>query len=536
MVSVVYLMLALVLSLAIIPQAMRLAPMLGMVDRPGARKVHAIPIARVGGIGIVVGAVIALSIAVTIDTLVLSYILGALILFVFGVADDRFELGHYTKFIGQFCAVGLVVIYGELQVTRLPFLAEPLPEIFAIPFTIFAMVGVINAFNHADGLDGLAGGEALLSLLAAAAIAYWSNDGLAFNIALVAIGGLVGFLRYNNHPARVFMGDAGSQYLGFTIAFLAVELTQQGNTALSAALPALLIGLPIIDILTVFYRRISGGMHWFKASRNHFHHRLLDIGFVHAESVTIIYSIQLLFAVSAVMLRYHLDVVILLVYSVIVVAIFTGFALAERASWRVRPKQVVDDSGWLKGRFASIFIRVVPATTLALLLSVYFFVDAGWVMRDADEWLGISALFMGIVLIVCILVSGPQSTGLTRVAAYSGVLLFTYADYQQAHWPIVIEVVLFICIAATVIIAVKLSERDKFRTNPLDYLIVMLLLSVLLFQHEFALDSTLTALILKSVILLYAVEYLMIRGGVYAQALRVTLGLALGLLAVRALV
>ena len=536
MVSVVYLVLALVLSLAIIPQAMRLAPMLGMVDQPDARKVHAIPIARVGGIGIVAGAVIALSFAVVIDTLVLSYILGALVLFVFGVADDRFELGHYPKFLGQLIAVALVVIYGDLQVTRLPFLTEPLPETIAIPFTIFAMVGVINAFNHADGLDGLAGGEALLSLLAAAAIAYWSNDSLAFNIALVAIGGLVGFLRYNNHPARVFMGDAGSQYLGFTIAFLAVQLTQQGNTALSAALPALLIGLPIIDILTVFYLRISGGMHWFKASRNHFHHRLLDIGYVHAESVMVIYSVQLLFVVSAVTLRYHMDAVILLAYGVIIAAVFTALTLAERSGRRHRKELRVADVGLLRNPHNSASLKAIPVTVLATLLPIYFLANAGLVMNAVDTWFGVSALVMGSVLLMCVLLSGPQSTAFTRVSAYSGVLLFTYGDYQYTQGPLVLEIAFFVVMAITVVAAVKLNARDRFHTNPLDYLIAMLLLIILLFRREFAIDPALTALILKSVILLYSVEYLMVRGGIHAQVVRVTLGFALCMLAIRALI
>lgn len=533
MVSVVYLLLALVLSLLIIPQAMRIAPILGMLDRPDPRKVHAVPVARVGGIGIVVGAVIALLFAVTVDDLVFSYILGAIVLFVFGMADDRFELGHYTKFIGQFVAVGLVVFVGDLYVTRLPLIDQALPEVIAIPFTIIAMVGVINAFNHADGLDGLAGGEALLSLLAGAAIAYWSGDLVAFQIALVAIGGLIGFLRYNNHPARVFMGDAGSQYLGFTVAFLAVELTQVADSALSAALPLLLIGLPVIDILTVFYLRISGGMHWFKASRNHFHHRLLDLGFVHAESVVVIYSVQFLFALSAVVLRYHMDTVILGVYFSILVVIFGALIAAERRHWRMHQRSYEAVGSSDKGGHPFAAMRQLPTLFLLILVPAYFFYESAVLPSIDESWLGVIAILSGLLLLGCAVFADGRATLLSRVGAYCGVLLMTYGDFLQSDALSKLEIAYFAVIAVTVVAAVQLSAQEQFRTNPLDYLIGMVLIGLLMFQEDFALSPGTTGLVMKSVVLLYAVEFLINRGRSQAQMIRTSLGIALGWVALR---
>ena len=202
------------------------------------------------------------------------------------------------------------------------------------PFTVFALVGAINAVNHSDGLDGLAAGECMLSLIALATLGFLAGSTLVMGLALAAVGGLLGFLRYNSHPARVFMGDSGSQVLGFTVAFLTIYLTQVADTALSAALPLLLLGVPIADILAVLYQRIAGGMNWFKASRNHVHHRLLDLGFRHYETVIIIYSIQASLVVSAVLLRYQSDSTIAAVYLLVAAALFAVLTLAERSGWR----------------------------------------------------------------------------------------------------------------------------------------------------------------------------------------------------------
>ena len=143
-------------SMALIPLMIRLAPALGMMDKPDPRKIHLAPIPRVGGVGIVVGALIPLLIWLPWNDLTLSYFLGSLVLLVFGLWDDARELGHYVKFAGQFVAALLVVYYGGLHVSVLPFGGmEPIGETWGQFFTVFAIVGMINAINHSDGLDGL---------------------------------------------------------------------------------------------------------------------------------------------------------------------------------------------------------------------------------------------------------------------------------------------------------------------------------------------------------------------------------------------
>jgi UDP-GlcNAc:undecaprenyl-phosphate GlcNAc-1-phosphate transferase len=263
---------ALVISMAIIPLMVRLAPVLGMIDQPDPRKVHAVPIPRVGGVGIVIGALLPVLLLLPLDQSLIAYLFGAFVMLGFGTWDDSCELGHYVKFIGQFIAVLAVVYYGDVYVTHLPFMGgEPISGMVGRPFTVIAMVGMINAINHSDGLDGLAGGESLMSLLCIAWLSWVSGGTTTTIVALATVGGLLGFLRFNTHPARIFMGDGGSQFLGFTLGYLAVVLTQDVNPALSPALPLLILGLPIADILAVFAQRIYHKMNWFRASRNHIH-------------------------------------------------------------------------------------------------------------------------------------------------------------------------------------------------------------------------------------------------------------------------
>ena len=230
-------MLAMAVSMALIPIMMRLAPVLGMIDTPDPRKVHTIPIPRVGGLGIVIGALVPMLIWLPFNDLTVSILIGTAVLLVFGTWDDITELGHYVKFAGQFLAAGVVVYYGDLYVSYFPLNNyETISESVGRPFTVIAIVGMINALNHSDGLDGLAGGESLISLAVISYLAFIFDSYLMLVISAATIGGIFGFLRFNSHPARVFMGDGGSQFLGFILAVLVIVLTQQVNTTLSPSM------------------------------------------------------------------------------------------------------------------------------------------------------------------------------------------------------------------------------------------------------------------------------------------------------------
>jgi UDP-GlcNAc:undecaprenyl-phosphate GlcNAc-1-phosphate transferase len=323
-------------SLALIPPATRLAGRLGLLDQPTNRKVHLAPIPRTGGWGIVAGAMVPMFYGLSFDAQLASCLVAVLVLFVFGLWDDAANLNHRIKFVGQIIAASTVVLWGDIYVSRLPFMdGALLPEWLARPFSIFALVGVINAVNHSDGLDGLAGGECLLSLGALLALLLplgGAHDAMAV-LACATLGSTFAFLRYNRHPARVFMGDTGSQFLGFTLGVLVIHLSQFAERGVTPSVALLLIGMPVFDILVTLGLRISSGMSWFAGSRNHIHHRLLDRGLSHYAAVGVLYGMQALLVTSGYLLHQQSDAVLLTAYGLICGGALGALVLAEKRGW-----------------------------------------------------------------------------------------------------------------------------------------------------------------------------------------------------------
>jgi UDP-GlcNAc:undecaprenyl-phosphate GlcNAc-1-phosphate transferase len=243
---------ALVMTIALIPPLIQYSGRLKLVDVPGGRKVHMTAIPRVGGIAMVLSILIPVFLWVEVDPAVLSLLLGIGVIFVFGIWDDRGDLDYRLKFAGQIIAAGIVVLYGDIAIKVVPFFGfDPVSPWFYIPLSIFVLVAVTNAINLADGLDGLAAGVVLLSLAGVAILALLADSTNLLLITLAVIGAIAGFLRFNTYPARIFMGDTGSQFLGFSAGVLMIMLTQQVNTALNPAIPLLLFGLPLFDTLFV---------------------------------------------------------------------------------------------------------------------------------------------------------------------------------------------------------------------------------------------------------------------------------------------
>ena len=502
---------AMSISMALIPLMIRLAPVLGMMDKPDPRKVHAVPIPRVGGVGIVLGALLPLAFWLPWNDLTLSYLMGSVVLLIFGIWDDIKQLGHYVKFVGQFIAVLMVVYHGDLYISYLPFMGkEPIDDAVGRIFTVIAMVGVINAINHSDGLDGLAGGESLLSLGGIAYLAGQADDTVVTMIALAAMGGVFGFLRFNSHPARVFMGDGGSQFLGFTLAFLVAYLAKVSNPALSPALPALLLGLPVVDILSVLVRRLRGGMNLFKATKNHVHHRLLELGFYHYESVMVIYSVQVALVVGGVLMPYESDALIIGFYVLVCSTLFVGLKLAEDRSWKAHQGKGETLLGRLVGGFnADSSLMAFNYGLMQMLLSVFLFAGAVLVVDVPGDvslaaavlfvalllrlWLGHRVWFLFLRLILFVAV------------AFAAYLLEFYPPtgwdgFSPAyHWSLGI-------LAVAVVLAVRFSDGEFFRATPLDYLLLLIVVIFALASEFGYADSSTITMILQLIVLFYGVE------------------------------
>jgi len=306
---------ALVVTMVLIPPLMRVAVRLSVVDIPNERKIHTGLIPRIGGVAMVIGACLPILLWLPHTNTVMAFLLALLILLVFGAWDDSCEIDYRLKFLGQFLAVTVIVFWGKVNIAVFPFAGmDPVSSYLSIPVTVIFLVGVTNAVNLSDGLDGLAAGVALLSLAAIALLGYLADGNIIVLAAFVVAGTIFGFLRYNTYPASIFMGDTGSQFLGFTVGVLSIMLTQQVNTALNPLLPLFLVGLPIVDTLFVMVKRISEGRSPFAADKSHMHHRLLSLGMAHYEAVSVIYISQLVFLLTAFLIRYQADVMVFLVY------------------------------------------------------------------------------------------------------------------------------------------------------------------------------------------------------------------------------
>ncbi len=501
---------ALIVSMLLVPPMMRLAPRLGMVDQPAERKVHRQAVPRAGGLGIVLGTLAPLAFMLTPDTLLGCYLFGALVLLGFGLWDDARDLDHYTKFAGQLLAVIPLVYYGDLRITQFPLLGMgDIPAWIAAPFTVFALVGMINALNHSDGLDGLAGGLSILSLAAIAYLAYLADGGQTTTIALATLGGVLGFLRYHTHPARVFMGDGGSQFLGFTLGFLVVALTQRDDPALSPALTVLLLGLPLFDVITVLAQRMRRHLNWFRATKNHFHHRLLELGFNHHEAVVIIYVIQTLFVTSAVLMPYAPDGLILTLYLGVGGTLFACLVIARRHRWRAHAHVLPVRFSRLVDYFTTDErARLRPIQMLSLTLTALFAAVAlSAAPIPGDMAIGAAVL---AILAVIMLAASPRTDSLAiRALSYITAAFVVYLQIfavPNGTWLSGGIELLYVFLIASAAISIRYSLGDEFRTTPTDYLVILVVIAAVVLLQAGKISTAFAMLAIKLIIAFYCCE------------------------------
>lgn len=509
------------ISLAVIPLMVRAAPWLGMMDEPDARKVHATATPRVGGWGIIIGALLPVLLIAPFDNIIQSYIFGSIVLLIFGALDDHKEMGHYSKFVGQIIAVIPIVTYGDLYVSHIPLFDFELPGYIGRPFTAIAMIGMINAINHSDGLDGLAGGESLASLAAIALLAFLAGDGnLTITITFGTIGGILGFLRYNTHPAMVFMGDGGSQFLGFTLGFLTVFLTQSINTDLSPSIALLLLGVPIIDIITVLWKRIEVGNNPFVATKNHIHHRLLDRGFAHGESVVVIYTIHTFLVASGLWLRDANDWVILVFYFTVAIFIFFFLSWSEQTGWKANKTDAHRVLSWSIDAVGKSGILVWgPRRFIEAAIPFYLVAVAVW-LNDIPRDFGYVALILAFVLALQALNIYPFKKNMRRLIVYTTAVFVIYLSILdrptwQNQWVSYVEFTFYAALGISIFLAIRFSPRrrkEEFNVTALDYLLLFVVAASLIFSQA-AVDLggfNVNIFIVVLVIILYGTELMIV--------------------------
>lgn len=293
------LLLCFIASLAITPLVKKLAIKIGATDKPNQRKVHSKIMPRLGGLAIFISFLIGLVFLRPQDEHLVAIIIGAFIIIIIGVMDDMMELSAKVKFLGQIAAALIVVLNGvQVDYINLPFGGGLELGILSIPLTILWIVGVTNAINLIDGLDGLAAGVSTIALVTISAMAFVKGDIFVLSIAIILIGSTLGFLKYNFHPAKIFMGDTGALFLGFMIAVLSL-LGFKNVTMLSLIVPVIILGVPISDTFFAIIRRIVNKKPLSAPDKSHLHHCMLRLGYSHRQTVLIIYAMAASFGLAA---------------------------------------------------------------------------------------------------------------------------------------------------------------------------------------------------------------------------------------------
>ena len=280
----------------------RFAPALGLMDHPGGRKDHNGSVPVVGGIALVLTLVCAVF-CVNITPVPPAFLAAAAILVVISVWDDRNELHHVPRFIAQVAAVLVMIYAAGIELRTVGNLTGWRPIglwVFAVPMTVFAVVGVINAVNMIDGMDGLAGSTSLVSLAWFGVAATLSGLGEQAGLAWLLCGGLAGFLLLNlrlpwQPRARVFLGDAGSTLLGFALAWLAIDLTQGAGRTMPPIAALWVVLLPLADCVSLMARRRSRGQSPFHPDREHIHHYLLARGLSVSQALGVLVAASIVF-------------------------------------------------------------------------------------------------------------------------------------------------------------------------------------------------------------------------------------------------
>jgi UDP-GlcNAc:undecaprenyl-phosphate/decaprenyl-phosphate GlcNAc-1-phosphate transferase len=334
--GIVSMIVAMAVASMLTPWVIRIAERMGAMDRPGERKTHVTPMPRIGGVAVFAGFIAGIATAALLSGALLDpprvdvywsgFVVAATGMFIVGLIDDLTNLSYRIKFAAQFACAGYVWFCG-FRIEILTDLSNPLGGAIdlgwlSLPITVLWIVGITNAVNLIDGLDGLAAGTALITTLSVGVIGFHMSS-LGVTASCVALAGsLIGFLRYNFNPARIFLGDSGSMFLGFVLAVISARGSQKLPTTVVVLVPLLVLALPLLDTSMAVARRL----YWltshtrtkphrlrylvrnldsvFSPDREHIHHRLLDLGLSHRAAVLALYGVGVASATVAFVLTF----------------------------------------------------------------------------------------------------------------------------------------------------------------------------------------------------------------------------------------
>ena len=420
------------------------------------------------------------------DQLVKSMLIGSGIVVLFGLADDVKHIGFKPKFAGQIIAGLIVIIYGGLKIRSLGILAPQgylLSDWISIPLTLLIVIGVTNAINLSDGLDGLAGGISLITFLCLGYLAYLYDFQSLETMVVAMIGAIFGLLRYNTHPAVVFMGDSGSQLLGFFAITISIALTQESKQ-LSPVLPLFIIGLPIIDTAWVFFRRISLRKSPFIADKIHLHHKLMRLGLFHSESVISIYMLHAIFVFMAFILRSKSEWFLLTLYVLFSGMMATTAFLIIKNDWKIkrydfidkiikrRLRTLKDETNLIKFSFKGAEIVFVSLIICSCFLPAH--------INTYFSFFSMASLFL---IILTWFIKKEWTSGLIEITIFLLIPFLVYFSEKDTgylmHTALKNAYTLsFGVLTIFTLLTLKFTRRSGFKTTPMDILILLFALVI----------------------------------------------------------
>ena len=567
----------LILTVLATPVVLRFADAYGLFDMPGQRHIHTKPTPRLGGVAMVLGFLVTMVGAVRLSVLSppLTRLLAvSVVMFVMGVWDDVRQLRASTRLLIQIgCAIFSVCSCGlalnELVLT--PDLSVALPPAIGVALAAFVIVGAINAVNMVDGMDGLAGGVVLicLALLTYLHVQTSGNLQVALFVSMPIVGVLLGFLRYNTHPARIFMGDGGSNWLGYVVGVMmlivlsriSIDLLPNGRwgfvrgalsgtggiapTAQDRSVPFLSVicclAIPVIDTATVIMARLRHGLSPLVADRRHFHHSLLRLGLTQSQSVGAVYFIALtcgmVGSIPVIFPRIYFPLAPYLVFAVLCVVIPVVMSLNDQVIGRFITRGVRLRKNDRYARPIKMTIRTLERmnryVVYAILLGMPIF--AGRV----EQGVGYAAMFALALMVLAQLTGGKRGDFLNSlVFVISAQVLLVANNQKQVLVELNGQVValnalyngMFAWLAASTLVIMIMTFRRRYLIfSASDFLIVLLPLALLLVPEPYRSYYFVDIIALKGLILFAAVQLLMRRQSSVSGKIRMVLLNALAL-------
>lgn len=321
------LIIALLASFLLTPYIKQLAVKIGAVDKPDKRKVHTQVMPRLGGLAIYLATMLAIVCSMPITRDLLGILLGGTWIVIVGVLDDKYSLPARVKLAGQMIAAVILVAFDvKIEWLNNPFGGYFYLEYLSIPFTVFWVISFINVVNLIDGLDGLAAGVSGIASITVILVAVHQGYFPVATLTAALAGGIIGFIHYNFNPATIFMGDTGSMFIGYMLAAISIFGAVKSAATIALLVPAIALGLPIMDTAFAILRRYSNGRPIFRPDKGHLHHRLLAMGLSQRQAVLLMYGISIVLCLAA----FVLAEANVYVAAVVIVLILVGVAVGAK--------------------------------------------------------------------------------------------------------------------------------------------------------------------------------------------------------------